>query len=215
MSDELIRIMSRRRQFARPGGSHDRLVAFLAKALPAGIGLIAAVMVLAPLSPRGEVSFLLDRNKVAVTRERIAVNDARYSGKDNRNRAFSVTAGSAVQRSAQIPQVAMENLVAQIALNDGPANIRAGRGVYDYNTEQMTVDGPVQFDAADGYRMTTNNVAIDIKRQRAVGGGGVAGTLPSGTFTAQRITADLENRTVVLEGGARLHMTPGKMRIPK
>ncbi|MFD2580304.1 hypothetical protein ACFSTD_20495 [Novosphingobium colocasiae] len=48
MSVESIRIMSRRRQFARPGGSHDRLVAFLAKALPAGIGVMVAVMVLAP-----------------------------------------------------------------------------------------------------------------------------------------------------------------------
>lgn len=215
MSDQAIMIMSRRRQFARPGGSHDRLVAFLAKALPAGIGLVAAVMVLAPLSPRGEVSFLLDRNKVAITRERLAVDNARYSGKDDKERPFVVTAGNAVQRSAVLPQVDMQNLVAQLSLNDGPANIRAPRGVYDYRNEQMKVDGPVQFDAADGYRMTTRNVAIDIKGRKAVGGGGVSGSLPTGTFSARTISADLENRTVVLDGGAHLHMTPGKMRIPQ
>ena len=54
---------SRRQRFAAPGGRHDRLVSFLAKALPMGVGVVAALMVVTPLSPRGEISFLLDRNK--------------------------------------------------------------------------------------------------------------------------------------------------------
>ena len=55
-----------RRLWAEPGGSHDRLVAVLARVLPMGVGVLAALMVITPLSPRGEISFLLDRNKVAV-----------------------------------------------------------------------------------------------------------------------------------------------------
>ena len=58
-----------RQHFAVPGGSHDKLVGFLGKALPMCIGVLAALMVITPLSPRGEVSFLLDRNKVAVIDE--------------------------------------------------------------------------------------------------------------------------------------------------
>ena len=73
----------------------------------------------------------------------------------------------------------------------------------------------VAFSAADGYRMQTNNVTIDIKRKTAVGSGGVEGAVPTGTFRADSIHADLENRTVVLQGRARLRMTPGKLRIPK
>ena len=48
-----------------------------------------------------------------------------------------------------------------------------------------------------------------------MGSGGVNGTVPTGTFRADSMKADLESRTVTLEGNARLHMTPGKMRIPK
>lgn len=215
MSVEATQIRDRRRHFAAPGGSHDRLVGFLARALPAAIGLMAAGMILIPLSPRGEISFLLDRRKVAVTTERIKVQDAAYRGQDDRGREFVVTAGTAVQQTATVPIVEMLDLAARIALNDGPASVDAPRGIYNYDSETIDVSGPVEFDAPDGYRMTTRDVKIDIRRKVAAGSGGVQGTVPTGTFSGEKMTADLENRTVVLEGNARLQMTPGKMRIPQ
>jgi len=215
MSVQATQMRNRRRQFAAPGGSHDRLVAFLGKALPSGIGLVAAIMILLPLSPHGEISFLLDRNKVAVTNERVKVDNAAYRGQDNEGRPFTVTAGNAVQETATVPVVQMNDLIAQLGMQEGPAEIRAPSGAYDYNQEKIAVNGPVNFAAADGYSMTTRNVAIDIKSRTAVGGGGISGAVPTGTFRADSIVADLENRTVRLQGNARLRMTPGKLRIPK
>ncbi len=216
MSEEARQIRNRRRHFAAPGGSHDRLVAFLAKGLPAAIGVVAAVMVLVPLGPRGEVSFLLDRNKVDVTDKRIAVNDAAYRGRDKSGREFTVTAGTAVQESAQTPVVDMFHLAAELALNDGPGRIVAPRGHYDYRRDRLDVDGPVDFTANDGYHMTANNVTVDIASKTAQGSGGVEGRVPSGTFKAQNMQADLEARTVTLEGNAKLRMTPGsKLEIPQ
>ena len=86
-------LRSRRQRFAAPGGSHDRLVGFLSRALPMGVGVLAALMVITPLSPRGEISFLLDRNKVAVVPDRLRVDNALYRGQDNQSRPFSLTAG--------------------------------------------------------------------------------------------------------------------------
>ena len=208
-------IRDRRRAFAAPGGSHDRLVHFLGRWLPAGIGAIAAIMILAPLAPRGEISFLLDRNKVATAEERLRVDDATYRGIDNRNRQFSVTAGSAVQKSAAEPVVRMDELTARIMLEDGPAALTARDGVYNYATEQVRINGYVGFAASDGYRMATRNVLIDLKSRRVVGSGGVEGTIPSGTFSADRLVADLGARTFALDGNARLRMEPGKLRMPK
>ncbi|MGJ0237060.1 LPS export ABC transporter periplasmic protein LptC [Novosphingobium fluoreni] len=215
MSLQATQMRNRRRQFAAPGGSHDRMIGFLGKALPTGIGLLAAIMILLPLSPRGEISFLLDRNKVAVTNERVQVADAAYRGADGKGRPFVLTAGSALQQTAAVPVVSMNDLVAKLNLTDGPAEIRAPSGDYNYNSEKIAVNGPVDFAAADGYRMRTQNVAVDIKSQNAVGSGGVSGTVPTGTFRADNIVANLEDRTVTLQGNARLRMTPGKMRIPK
>lgn len=207
-------IRDKRRAFATPGSSHDRLVRLLNRVLPAGVGMIAAIMILAPFTPRGEISFLLDRNKVAVTSERLRVDKAMYRGADNQGRPFSLTAGSAVQRSASDPTVQMSDLVARILLSDGPAEISARQGNYDITQERVGVAGALDFRAADGYRMTASNVTVDLKGRRVEGSGGVSGAIPAGTFSANRIVADLSERTVALDGRARLRMQGGKFRMP-
>jgi lipopolysaccharide export system protein LptC len=215
MTVEADLMQDRRRRFATPGGSHDRLIAFLSKALPAAIGVVAAIMILSPLSPRVEVGFLLDRNEVAITNERIAVDSAMYRGKDSQGRAFQVLAGSAAQVSLDVPVVEMDDLKALLQMVDGPARIEAPNGNYNYRSEEITVDGPVVFSAADGYRMTTENVRIDLDAQTAVGSGGVSGSVPTGTFSADSIVADLRERSVRLDGNARLRMVPGNLRVPQ
>ncbi len=207
-------IRDKRRTFALPGGAHDRTIRFLARALPAGVGAVVAVMIVAPLFPRGEVSFLLDRNRVAVTQERVRVEQAMYRGQDNRGRAFSLTAGSALQRSASVPVVELRNLDARMQLADGPAELHAPEGSFHYDSNMVDVHGPVEFNSAGDYRLSTSNVSIDLKAQRVSGTGGVSGTVPSGTFSAGQIDADLANRTVTLSGRARFSMQPGKLRNP-
>lgn len=212
MSVQADHIRDRRRAAAAPGAAHDRLIRLLNQVLPASVGMILAVMLVSPLFPKSEVSFLLDRNKVAITRERLKVADATYRGADNLGRPFQVTAGSAVQHSARVPVVLMQNLNARIQMKDGPAQVVARTGSYDIREDRMLVDGPIQYTAADGYRMQTQGVTIDLRNRHAAGSGGVSGTGPAGTFSADRLSADLAERTVALDGHARLHMIPGKMR---
>lgn len=208
-------LRSTRRHAAAPGGRHDKLVGFLARALPMGVGVIAALMVITPLSPRGEVSFLLDRNKVAVIDERLSVDNAMYRGQDNQGRPFSLQAGEAVQRSSREGVVRMTDLTARLLLNDGPARLSAESGAYTLETEVMRVFGPVRLTAADGYRMVARDVSIDLKTKRMVGEGGVDGAIPAGTFSANRLVADLSARTITLDGNARLRMVPGQLRMPQ
>jgi lipopolysaccharide export system protein LptC len=204
----------RRRLFALPGGFHDRLVRFLAAALPAAIGVIAAVMILSPLSPRGEISFLLDRHKVAIAPERIRVANATYRGRDADGRPFAVIAGSAVQVKAGDPVVRMTDLAASLVMAEGPAQLAAPDGQYDFDQDTVTVNGPVTFSTSDGYRLSASGVTIDMKNRRVAGTGGISGEVPSGTFSANGIRADLVERTVSLDGNARLRMVPGRVRMP-
>lgn len=213
-TQEAKALRSARQHFAAPGGSHDKVVAFLARALPMGIGVIAALMVVTPLSPRGEVSFLLDRNKVQVIDERLRVDNAMYRGADAQGRPFSLTAGEAVQRSGTEGIVRLSNLVARILLPEGPASVTATSGQYDIRDEVMSVPDGVRVVASDGYRMTATGVSVDIPEKRMVGSGGVSGAIPAGTFSANRLEADLDARTVTLSGNARLNMVPGKLRMP-
>lgn len=214
MTEKADRIRQRRRAFAAPGSSLDRAVRLLAIGLPALVGAVAAAMLIAPLSPRGEVSFLLDRNKVAIAEDRLRVDEAMYRGQDGRGRPFSLTAGEAVQASASVPVVRMRELVARLLLAEGPAVLTAPAGRYHIDEQQVDVDGVVRFDAADGYSMAARNVAIDLPGQSLVGSGRVEGAIPAGTFEADSIRADLNARTVTLDGNARLRMVPGRLRMP-
>ncbi|WP_301750820.1 LPS export ABC transporter periplasmic protein LptC [uncultured Erythrobacter sp.] len=213
-TSEARALRSRRQTFAAPGGSHDRLVRFLARALPMGVGVVAALMIITPLSPRGEVSFLLDRNKVAQIDERLSVDNAMYRGRDNQGRPFSLLAGEAVQRSSVEGLVRMRDLVAQLLLTEGPARLSADGGVYDLEAETVTVDGPVRLTASDGYAMIARGVSVDLKARTMQGDAGVSGEVPAGTFSADTMRADLPARTITLEGNARLTMIPGQLRMP-
>ena len=206
-------LRSQRQAFAAPGGAHDRLVRTLARLLPAGVGAIAAVMVLAPLSSHSEISFLLDRNKVAMTSERLRVNQALYRGSDNQGRPFMVSAGQAAQTSTIEPTVRMDNLVARIQTADGPAELSAVHGDYDIRTDRVTVPGAVNFRTSNGYHMITSGLSIDLKRRLAQGQGNVVGAIPAGSFSADRIEANLGDRNIALVGHAHLRMEPGKLRM--
>jgi len=205
----------RRRAFAAPGSPLDRIVRWLAVGLPALVGVIAALMIITPLSPRGEVSFVLDRNKVAIAEDRLRVDNAVYRGADAQGRPFSLSAGQAVQRSVAEPVVQMRDLVARILLSQGPAVLSADAGRYNFEAETVAVDGTVEFEAADGYRMTTRGVSVDLRERTLVGSGGVEGAVPAGTFSADSIRADLSERTVALVGNARLRMVPGRLQVPR
>lgn len=205
----------KRQHWAAPGGWHDRKIRILAVLLPGLVGVVAAAMVIGPLFNNGEISFLLDRTKVAATNERIRVSEAMYRGEDKDGRPFTLTAGSAVQNSLADPLVRMNDLAARIRLNDGPAELTATRGFYDYKGQIVRAEGPVLFTAADGYRISTENVMIDLNTRRLIGSGGVSGTIPAGTFRADRLSADLDQRILTLDGNVRLRFQDYSFRIPR
>lgn len=212
MSEIARRERTLRQNWALPGGRHDRLIRLSLVALPLAIGVLAAFLILAPLFMRGDVSFVLDKNKVEVARERMRTQAARYTGADSKGQAFSLTAGSAVQKSSSEPIVRLEKLAAEIQLRDGPAQLRANQGRYDLDSEQVAIDGPIAFRAADGYRLDTRDATVDLKTRKLRSEGAAEGTTPLGTFSGDRLSADLEARTVRLDGNARLRLQPGRTK---
>jgi lipopolysaccharide export system protein LptC len=198
--------------WARPGSFHDWLIGFLKIALPAAVGLILAYLALAPLSKRPEISFLLDKDKVEVTPERMRVEGAQYRGQDSFGRPFLISAQTAVQPTSQDPLVEISGMAAQIALDGGPAGIVANRARYDMSLQQVNVAGPIRFTAADGYRLETRDVLVDLNRRSFQSHGPVEGRMPLGTFSAGRLRADLASRTIVLDGRARIHIVQGGLR---
>jgi lipopolysaccharide export system protein LptC len=201
-----------RRGWAIPGGSHDRVVRILKIGLPAAIGLVLAFLVLAPLEEKQEISFLLDKDKVDVAEERLRVQSAQYRGQDSRGRPFVLNARSAIQESSAEPVVQISDMTAQILLDSGPARLRAQRARYDMAEDKVNVIGPILFTAADGYRLTTRDVNVDLRARTLASRGAVVGQMPLGSFSAQSLQVNLPDRRVVLSGRARLHIVQGGVR---
>ena len=197
-----------RRRWALPGSAHDRIVATANWVLPVLIGVLTAFLVMAPLTTGGDVSFVLDKNKVEVAKERLKIQSARYRGEDGKGQPFELTAGSAIQKSSAEPIVRLQKLAADIRLSDGPASLVANQGRYNMDTEQVTMEGPIAFRGPDGYTLDTHDATVDLKTRRLQSGGAVTGTVWQGTFSANRLDADLDTHTVTLTGNARLHIVP-------
>lgn len=210
MSEVAARLRSQKRGWAHPGSSHDRVVRLGLIVLPMGIGVLGAFLVVAPLMMGGDVSFVLDKNKVDVSPERLRIDAAEYRGADDKGRPFHLHAGSAVQRSSLEPIVKLNDLSAEIRLDTGPASLRADSGQYDMSNQKVAVNGPLKFQTADGYVLNTHDATVDLKTRRMESGGAVTGNTPSGSFSANKLTADLEQHTVSLSGNARLRIMPNR-----
>ena len=212
MSERADHDRTMRQLWAASGSNHDRVVRILRFGLSLIIGVVAAVLIFSPFTQRTEISFLLSKDKVAVAQERMKVTRAEYHGQDSKGQPFALIAGSAVQKSSVEPIVRMSQLSGAIRLNDGPATIAAAEGQYNMDTEKVAVPGMVQVKSADGYRIDANNVAIDLKTRSLVGTGGVAGTLNIGHFSANQLSADLDQRIVRLSGNAKLRINQGVLK---
>ena len=196
---------TQRQRWAMPGGRHDRLIRLLRVFLPSVIGVLLAVLAFSPFTSTQELSFVLDKDEVDLSRERMRLVEALYRGEDSRGRPFSLRAGSAVQKTSAQPVLDMTALSARILLDDGPASILAQRGTYDLSKETMRVNGPLAVESP-GYNMVASNVELSLKDRSMQSFGPVSGRTKVGTFKAGRLTGDLDTRVVRLEGGVQLRI---------
>jgi lipopolysaccharide export system protein LptC len=209
MSEAAVRESRAKRRWAVPGSQHDRVVRFAKIALPAGVGVLIAFLALAPLDRSGDASFILDQNKVANAPERMRVDVARYTGQDNFGRPFAIVAQSAVQQSSDLPIVDIRDMFARLALQQGPVTMVAGLGRYNLDSHILNVIGPLRVTGPDGYQLSTSDVTVDLRQRSVAGTDGVEGAMNLGRFSAGRLRADLGERTVTLDQGARLKIIQG------
>ena len=201
-----------KQRWAVPGGSHDRIVRVAKVALPSSVGVVIAFLAMAPLENKGDVSFILDKNQVENAPERMRVEQARYTGEDNRGQKFQITANRALQRSSEQPIVDIWGMLAQFGLSQGPVTVAANQGQYNLDQQKVSVQGPVRVNGPKGESLITRNVTVDLKQNTMTGQGGVAGRMKLGQFEAGRLRADLDSGTVVLDGGTRLKIVQGAVR---
>jgi len=212
MSEAADRKHEMLRHWAEPGSRHDTVIRAVKYGLPVLIVGLVIMLAIAPFERRGDVSFILDKNEVEQARERMRVEQARYTGEDNKGQRFLIVADRAVQQSSNVPVVTIEGMRARLNLARGPLSIAALKGRYDLEQEMVAVDGPIQVAGPDGYRLATRDVTVNLDSRTMQSKGAVSGEMPLGRFQAGSLSADLDERTVRLNGGVRLKIVQGAVR---
>ena len=212
MSEAAVKGRAFKQDWAVPGSRHDRLVKLAKIGLPSAVGVLVAFLALAPLDREGDVSFILDKNRVDNAPERMRVEEARYVGEDDKGQPFQIVAQRALQQTSDEPVVDIWGMMARLGLSQGPLSIAADKARYDLDAQKVLVQGPVRVTGPNGYELATSNVLVDLKSRNLASRGGVSGRMELGEFSAGRLRADLGDRTVILDGGARLKIVQGAVR---
>ena len=198
--------------WAKPGSRHDSLIRLLKIGLPVLVVGLFLALALAPLAKKGDVSFMLDKNKTDRAQERMRVEQARYTGSDDKGQAFEIVAQHAIQQSSAMRVVDISGMAARVGLDQGPVSIAAETGRYDLEKQSVAVPGTVAVRDEKGYHLDTSGVTVDLKAKQLNSGGPASGTMRLGQFSANHLSADLGSRTVTLSGGARLKIVQGAIK---
>lgn len=203
-ADQLAR---ERRRWAMPGSRWDRTSRTLKRVLPAAAGAILLACLIWPLTARQEFSFVLSRDSVEMAGERLRIEQPLYRGRDSRGRNFSILASHAVQRSSNTPTVELSGIEARLEMDEGVATASAPAGEYDLDSETLRVSGPVRFQRPDGFMLRTADVVVALPTRKVSSVGRVDGSVPLGSFSADRLDADMETRVVRLSGHVKMRIT--------
>lgn len=197
MSEAAIQKRVRKQGWAAPGGNHDRVVQTMKIALPATIGLLTAYLAMAPLAKGPEISFILDKSKVELTRERLRLDRASYRGQDDKGRGFVLGAQNALQESADAPVVTIDDIRAEIVLDTGPAVLTAPKARYNFEDQTILMQAPVRFSDAQGYRLDAGLSLLNLQTQILVTNRPATLAAPDGRrVEARTARVDLNTRRI-------------------
>jgi lipopolysaccharide export system protein LptC len=138
----------------------------------------------------------------------VSMTNARFSGRDSRNRSFTVTAVEARQRSSDSTIIHLKHPKADLDLTDGRlVAINADSGIYVRNDQLLNLAGEVTLSDNKGFEFHTDSASVDLGRNTASGDAPVAGRGPSGDITSEGFRVLDDGDRVIFTGKTSLKLT--------
>lgn len=199
------------RRSARVSSRYSRFVGVMKLVLPLTAALLVGLVVMWPDSDlrRGGLGLPFANTSVGADGE-AGMERVRYVGTDRLNRPFVVTAGRVTPRSTQAQRFALEELQADMTLDDGRwVTLMAARGLYDRDRETLRLEGSVDIYSDDGLELHTDSAFVDFVAGRARGSDPVRGQGPLGLLNARAFELLDNGRRILFTGGVSLTVRPG------
>ena len=182
----------------------SRRIHVLRRALPAGIALLVA-MLLGWVGIRAVLSAMNAATGAAGT---VHMSNARFHGRDGRDRSFVLVAQEATRDGADPNKVDLVRPDLALTNESGPQPRRVtGRhGLYFDDTKMLYMTGHVVFEDGAGNRFVSERAEINVQRNTVRGDTAVTGDGPTGHVDAQTYSVDSKGEHVVFVGQVHTHL---------
>ena len=187
-------------------GRWSRFVSAMKLVLPLVSLAVVALAVVWPELSR------LDRGlPITISEPRAGEDDSlrmanpRYTGSDDQNRPFAITAETATLDRLDRRRVNLQQLHADITLEDNRwLSLTAPTGVYQQDRQFLDLAGPIEVYSDEGYELHARSARVDIQGGTAESDEAVAGHGPLGELEANGFRLDRRAQTLNFEGGVRV-----------
>lgn len=178
--------------------------------LPAIAVALLLLVVVWPLVTGNRAGFRLSfMDASSVDSGPLRMVNARYMGLDEKNQAYTVTADTAIQETADADLVELVNPKADITLDDdGWLALTSERGLYSRGQEVLDLAGAVNAFADSGFEMRTETARIELTQGVAEGHDPVEGQGPMGVLHAQGFRILERGARIEFEGPVKLTIYP-------
>jgi lipopolysaccharide export system protein LptC len=200
----------RRRLRETPRGNYSRFVTLMKMVLPVvALALVALVLVWPQLQSR-EGGFKLDFAQMKIgDAERLSMVNPRYTGLDENNLPYEVTALSANQDSPKADDIGLDSPKADMTLSDGTwIAIEAPEGNYGQKSQMLDLTGGVNLFHDSGYEFNSPTARIDLAKGNAEGHDPITGHGPFGEVEGEGFRLLDKGKTIIFTGKARLVLYP-------
>ncbi|MEM9290018.1 MAG: LPS export ABC transporter periplasmic protein LptC [Pseudomonadota bacterium] len=198
----------------RIGGRFDKTLHVLRLLLPTLAAVLLLVTLAYPLFRDQEMSFVLARNTIEASEDRLRMINPRYSGVDTTGRPFEVRAQSAVQPRGVADAVSLTGIAADMTLDDDArVDIEAQTGEYRTSTEVLNLTGPVSLTTTSGYRIQAGTTRVDLDDHIVESQAKVNAKGPLGAFQADGFSSQIDADSLIFEGNVVARITPERVRL--
>ena len=197
----------------RAAARHSRFVRFLRLAIPVGILLVAATIVVATFfNPfRLIAAFPIDPGKISLSGTKIVMELPRLNGFTSDSRPYELTARAAAQDITKPDILELKDINALVEMKDGQhVTIKSINGIYDTKGELLKLNDHIVLTSSSGYEGYLSEATVNVTTGHIVSEHPVEVKLLNGWLNSNRLEVMENGDLIRFGGGVELNLTPDK-----
>ena len=190
---------------------YSRFVVLMKRILALGAFLTIAAVLAFFFVQRMPRQLEMSYERLGQVKNDLTMVKPRLAGSDSKGNPYVITADRAVQDARNPKRATLQNLEADISLDNGNwINARAKAGLVDMTTGQLELYNGIDVFTAKGYELHSNSASANLKQNMIHGHEAVTGHGPDGTLRADQFHADRATGILTLSGHVQMTLFGSK-----